>query len=200
MAQILRNKTKKGFGYFKFKNKLYNIFYGRDGVDKTILQKGFEQIDIMFSYHSKVCIVFLEFHLKEFSDNNAVMSAFIHELKSYIKKKYNSRLGYLWVREKNKAKAQHYHLAVMVNGHKCDNGWSIQQFANAVWQKQNNKGTTHFVTRSTYNTLRDDNIEANAARVRLSYFAKHRTKERDLACNCFSSSRLKLNPEAKFRA
>lgn len=200
MALILINPDRNSYGYFRFKYTRYNIFHGKGGVDNTILQKGFEQIDMMQSYHNKVCIVFLEFHLNNFTNHNAVMSAFIRELKAYIKKNYGPRIGYLWVREKNKAAAQHYHLAVMIDGDKCNNGWNIQQFANEQWHKQNNNGTTYFVKRSTYNLLRNDDVEANAARVRLSYFAKNRTKERDLPCNCFSSSRLTLNPKAKFRA
>lgn len=200
MVKVLINPKRKGYAYFRFKNRLYNIFHSKQGVNTAILQKGFEQIDVMQSYHSKVCMVFLELHLKYFSEHNAVMSVLISELKAYIKNKYNSRIGYLWVRERSKAKAQHYHLAVMVDGHKCNNGWSIQQFVNDIWRKQNDNGTTYYVTRPTYNILRNDNTEANAARVRLSYFAKNRTKEQDLSCNCFSSSRIKLNPKAKFEA
>jgi hypothetical protein len=198
MALILINPNRKRYGYFKFKYKLYNIFHGKQGVDIKILKRGFEEVDVMQSYYSKVCIIFLEFHLKQFSSDNLVMSDFMKALKSKLAQKYKSKISYLWVRERHKAPAQHYHLAIMINGHKCNNGWSTQQIANDIWRNQKTGNTTYFVKRTTYNLLRNNEVEANAARVRLSYFAKNRTKERNLPCNNFSASRTKLNPKGKF--
>jgi hypothetical protein len=198
MALITLNPNRKRYGYFKLKYKLYNIFHGKQGVDIKILKRGFEEVDVMQSYYSKVCIIFLELHLNQFSSDNLVMSDFIKVLKSKLAQKYKSQIGYLWVRERHKAPAQHYHLAIMINGHKCNNGWSTQQIANDIWRTQKTGNTTYFVKRATYNLRRNDEVEANAARVRLSYFAKNKTKERNLPCNNFSASRTKLNPKGKF--
>lgn len=198
MAQILINPEKRGYGYFKFKNSIHNIFYGKGGVDRKILQRAFEQVDHMQSYYSKVRVIFLEFHQSVFSANNKEITRLMTTLKAHIAKKYKSRVGYIWVRERNRAHAQHYHLAVMINGHTCKNGWPIQQFSHQAWQAQNPDNTSYFVKRETYHLVRDDHTETNAARLRLSYFAKQRTKEHGLKCNNFSASRIALNPKGKF--
>jgi len=198
MALITINPNRDGYGYFKYKNKLHNIFYGKQGVDLKILKRGFEQVETMQFYYSKVTITFLELHLKNFSKNNTVMSKFMSEFKSILMKKYSCEIGYLWVRERNRASAQHYHLAIMVNGHKCNKGWAIQQIADELWREKNEDGHTYFVTRSTYRLHRADEKEANAAKLRLSYFAKNRTKEINLACKNFSASRLKLSSKTGY--
>jgi len=61
----------------------------------------------------------LDLHVEKYTPDNRELSRFIDKIKIRLAKHYKTkRLGYLWVREQERAKRQHYHLALFVDANK----------------------------------------------------------------------------------
>jgi len=147
----------------------------------------------MISYYSKVTMVQLQFHLHEPTPDNRVISRFLNSLIKKLKKQYKSQIGYVWVREQNGAPAQHYHMAIMLSGHVCKSSHHIYTIANELWSKQNDNGYSFRVKNSMYKISRYCDKELDAARYRLSYFAKNKTKDFAKHIKKFGVSQLAFN-------
>ena len=77
------------------------------------------EMDAMLSHYSRVLFVRLDIRQREYCGDNAPMSDFCRKLKKHVSRHYKTvRIGYLWVRELENAKQQHYHLVLMLDGHK----------------------------------------------------------------------------------
>lgn len=93
-----------------------------------------DQLDAMLSHHSKVFVFRFDIRIKEnsyydeegneydtFTDDNQIITDFIKAFNRWLKRKYKlPRIGYVWCRELEKAKKQHYHLVLMVDGNKIN--------------------------------------------------------------------------------
>jgi hypothetical protein len=195
MCQITPHQSKTFLAYYRYKNKQQLIFYKKTGIKEEILEKGFKQLDIMMTDYSKVSVILLQLHQDHFTEDNAIITQFLVRLKKKIKKKYNSKIGYLWVREQNRAEGQHYHLAIMVNGHKCNNAYAIGKMCEEVWEGPTDTNFSFRVRNRIYRIeqYKNDGHELRAARMRMSYMAKNDTKHFEKYTNCFGVSRLKPN-------
>jgi len=193
MSQVTLHPSSKGLAYFEYKQSQYLILYDESGINNKILNQIFKQLDVMVSYYSKVTMVQLQFHLNEPTSDNQVVSIFLNRFIKKLQTKYKSKIGYVWVREKNGAPAQHYHMAVMLSGHVCKSSHHIYNIANEIWSKQNENGYSFRVENSLYKISRYCDKELDAARFRLSYFAKNKTKDVDTLAKKFGASRLPFN-------
>ncbi|WIH23367.1 YagK/YfjJ domain-containing protein [Photobacterium damselae] len=165
-------------------------------MNKKILKQGYKQLDNMLTYYSKVTVVFLQLHQTEFTPDNGVISLFLKQLKRRLEKHYNCTVAYLWVREQGGAPAQHYHLVVMVNGHKCSSSQYILKVATEIWESQKGGNYSFKVKNRIYRieTYKNNN-EYQAARMRMSYLAKMKTKDTSRPyLNSFGVSRVAPNP------
>lgn len=193
MAQIILHPSNKDLAFFEYKQRQRLIMYYEGGVNTKILTQIFKQLDIMISYYSRVSVVILQFHLKEQTPDNKVISVFLTALIKKLKVKYRSEIGYVWIREQNGAPAQHYHMAIMLSGHGCESSHHIYMIADDIWKTQNKTGYSYRVDNSLYRINRYDDNELNAAKYRLSYFAKNKTKDFEKNVKKFGVSRLALN-------
>ncbi|WP_299017145.1 inovirus-type Gp2 protein [uncultured Photobacterium sp.] len=194
MSQIILHESKKWLAYYIHYDTPQLIFYRSTGIKKEILQKGFTQLDNLMTYYSKVTVIFLQLHQQQFTEDNQVITKFLVKFQKRLKSEYASRIGYLWVREHNGAPAQHYHLAVMLNGHKCCRSGNVKQIAHDIWQNQSDGNYTYSVKNRIYRIESyKGERELNAARMRLSYFAKRDTKDFDKYTNSFGTSQLRRN-------
>lgn len=92
-----------------------------------------QQMDAMLSHYARVLFVRLDIRQHEYSGDNAVMSDFCRKMKKRLGRKYKtSRIAYLWVRELEKAKKQHYHLILMLDGHKVRYPSKVIQVAEEI--------------------------------------------------------------------
>ncbi|MGF1716763.1 inovirus Gp2 family protein [Photobacterium chitinilyticum] len=200
MSHIANHESKPHLSYYIYNNIAWLIFNFEQGIDKKILNRIFQTLESMVSYYSKVKVVFLQLHTGEYTDNNAVMSGFIQELRVCISQYYNCKVGFIWVREYKKGEGQHYHLALMVSGHSCLRSKIIQDKANVLWKKHNQNGYSWRVKNRIYSVNRGDTQSIQAAILRLSYFAKKETKNNVApTTKRFQASRLKpkVPPKAK---
>jgi len=77
------------------------------------------EMDAMLSHYARVLFVRLDIRQHQYTGDNAPMSDFCRKLKKQLGREYDTRrIAYLWVREMEKAKQQHYHLALMLDGNK----------------------------------------------------------------------------------
>lgn len=190
MEQIIVHPSKDKLAFIQYKQKYCLIMYYEGGVNTKILTQIFKKLDAMVLYYSKVTVVNLQFHLKKHTLDNQVMSVFLTALIKRLKNKYEGEIGYFWVREKNGAPAQHYHMAIMLSGHVCHSSYHIFLIAQEIWELQNEGGYSFRVKNSLYRISRYCDEELNAARYRLSYFAKNKTKDFGKNIKKFGSNNL----------
>jgi hypothetical protein len=86
----------------------------------THMMKGMlDQVEAMLSHHNKVFLLRFDLHQPSHTDNSEHVSKFIRGFSEHIKQHYKlSRFGYAWVREQEKAKQQHYHCFILLDGNK----------------------------------------------------------------------------------
>ncbi|MBL4828475.1 MAG: inovirus-type Gp2 protein [Aliivibrio sp.] len=175
---------------YKYKGDHYLILYRETGINQKIMSRIFKQLESMQEIYSRVSVTFLQFHLKKWSPENKVMSAFLKSFKKILKREYNCKARYIWVREQNGAPAQHYHMAILLSGHKCDNSYNIHKLADTLWRSQNVFGYAYPVENAHYMVHRNKKDEFKAAIYRLAYLAKNYSKVFDKDINRFGVGRL----------
>jgi hypothetical protein len=98
----------------------------------------------------------------------------------------------MWCRELETAKQQHYHYALLVDGHKINHSFEINNKVKELWRQL--EGSEYFPDNCYYNVKRGDFETIQAAIWRISYLAKARGKgyKPDQTKN-YGTSRVKLN-------
>ena len=197
MCQITLHESKKFLAYYQYQNEQQLIFYKKTGINKNILEQGFKQLDILRSYYSKVSVILLQLHPDRFTEDNAILTRFLVKFRKTLTKKYKSKIGYLWVREQNVAGAQHYHLVVMLNGHKCNNAYAVGQICDEIWQGPMDTNFSYRVKNRIYciKQYKNNDQELRAARMRMSYMAKNETKDLKKSRKSFRASNLQPNKQ-----
>ncbi|EGR0550174.1 inovirus Gp2 family protein [Vibrio cholerae] len=177
MCHIVLHPSKSFLAFFQYQESYQLIFYKKTGVIKKILLKAFQQIDAMISHYSKVTVVLLQLHQATPSRTSNPLTNMLSKLKAKLKAHYGCKVGYFWVREQNNALSQHYHMAVMVNGHKCQSSKLIDLATQAYWENLNPDNFSFKVRNRIYRIRNDDGgHELRAVRMRLSYMAKKEGK------------------------
>lgn len=152
----------------------YPILAKPSGCYTDILRSIIEQMLAMRALYGRVLLVALELHHSQFGEKNEMVSAFIKSTRAHVQSRYQTpHLGFVWVREAEKAKGQHYHLILMVDGDKVRNPLGANGLSNAlkdIWQRKG--GTIHH---SGYHFI-DDDQSFNEAFEHASYLAKARGK------------------------
>ncbi len=167
----------------------------KNGCFVEMLERIKHQMDAMLSHHSKVLIIRFDLHVNHYQSNNKLISDFVRKLRKKLKAKYKlSRLGYIWAREQEKAKRQHYHFALLIDANKVRHPKNVIQLIETIWQKW--LLPKHFTPKNCYYIVnRSDTQAYQTAYYRLSYTAKERGKGyKSKAANDFSASRIHAKP------
>ncbi|MDD9308687.1 inovirus Gp2 family protein [Aeromonas hydrophila] len=140
-----------------------------------------------FSKTSKLTAIRLELKMRTWTKDNKPMSKFIQQLKCQLINHYGQLYnGYIWVREKGKSKAQHYHLALLLDGQQVKHSDTVYRIAKAIWTD----GNLSLPDNPFYHVHRDRLDEHRLLIYRLSYLAKAETKgERPPAVKDYQFSR-----------
>lgn len=184
--------------HIEFMDQLYQINNGKSlGVYSKDLKKMLQQFEAILSYHNKVLFIRFDLHLKQLTKNNALVSKFINRLKKTIPIEFDlKRHVHIWCREHNKAKAQHYHVVLMVDGNKHQSPHYLIEHCKGVWEGLgqifsycwNNERKS----RQHLNIKRGSWFDYQEAIYWLSYLAKSNTKSNRLSTtNKYGTSRLK---------
>ena len=126
--------------------------------------------------HSQILIVRFDLHIPQYTLDNAQISEFMSKLNYWIRSYYQSvnEVRYVWVRELEKAKQQHYHVALMLNGNKIRNPYYIHEKGREIWTEL--RGTSYHFVRKYHHFHRDDHYSICEAFYHISYLAKARGK------------------------
>ncbi len=164
----------------------------RFGCYEHILRAIYGQMDAMLSNHSRVLILRLDLHVYDYTGDNTKISKVLRRAKEWLAETYGmNHVGHIWVREVEKAKCQHYHLALMLDGRKVRYPKKVIEWIESYWTIRNEPKP--FTPRACYTMVyRGDCASFEKAFYRLSYLAKSRGKGyKDRAANNYSASRLK---------
>lgn len=170
-------------------NGLYNCY-----IEPLEAIKG--QLDAMLSNHRKVFTIRFDIRVHSYTDDNKVVSDFIRKYVRWAKRHYGmKRIAYVWCREVEKAKSQHYHLIFMLDGSKVNVAGNLKNKALEIGSIQDlsvrlcDKPST-LIKRSDLDEGNYDKYEQ--AFYRASYLAKERGKShKGERSKSFDSSRVK---------
>lgn len=162
------------------------------GLISHAIKSMINQVDAMLSHHSKIHIIRFDLRVYEYTENNGIITAFNRRLHKWLKRKYNlKRVGFMWCRELETAKQQHYHYALIIDGHKVNYSLEVNNKVKELWRQLD--GSEYFPKNGYYNVKRYDYDSIQDAIWRISYLAKARGKgyKPDQTKN-YGTSRIKL--------
>jgi hypothetical protein len=192
-AEYRINKYVTKMPYFRYRDEAWPINVRHGGIYTEDLKAIINQMMAMLSYDTKLFVCRFDLRQRHATDDSSHLSTFIEALKARLKREYGFRhIGHAWCREKVSSQAQHYHLALMLEGHKIRTTYGMGKFVTEEWIKAG--GST--IHRANYHnvTLKSENLMD--AVQHLSYLAKVEGKEGiPSQYKAFSPSRLK--PRAK---
>ena len=160
------------------------------GIYKQVLLRFNSQLDIAYSIHKRLLIYRFDLHLNNPSNDNKIVSRFLNRAKQRLKRNYGlDKIGYLWVREKENAKNQHYHLVLLLDGDKINHPSKLTKTLRMMWKPNGFMPTIqnpfYLMNKHNHDELKKDVIE------RVSYLAKIRGKGyRSSQAKDYSTSRL----------
>lgn len=186
-------KTKYFSNYLEINNEKIEINNNQNkGVYLEIINRLIQQLDISYSLHKRVLVVRIDLHLEQYTPKNEVISKFINQIKQWISRNYKMKnIGYGWVRELEKAKSQHYHLVLFLDGNRIRYPNKLLRKIKEVWAKNGHVPTIkhpyYFINKKNYKDERNKVIN------RISYLAKIRGKRyRAPQTKDYQTSRLSL--------
>lgn len=168
----------------------------QSGCYVEILEALGRELVAMLSIHNKVLVIRFDIHLYEHTNDNRKITEFLKPLRRWIEREYhNSELGYLWVREHDTAKHQHYHVVVIVDGNKAKSSYKIIERAEHIASiKDFHIGRC----KQAHTMVKRGDIDAfSKVFYRTSYLAKERTKAHGKGQNAnnYSASRITANAD-----
>ena len=162
------------------------------GVFSNIIEKIVEQLDICLAIHKRVLVVRFDLSLDEYSGDNQTISTFINRQKQRMFKTYRVKnIGHAWKREQETSKAQHYHVALFIDGNKIQHPSKLLRQIKAKWFKHGRcwipDDCFYYLdeSKTNFKQMRGEAI------YRLSYLGKTRgTGYKDVQAKNYSVSRL----------
>ena len=193
MPLIQDRKTKHYEPYIQIKGETIKVNAGSNkGIYREIIERFVSQLDAALSIHKRLLVLRFDLHLNKFSKDNKVVSRFMNRLKQWLKRNYGlQNVGYIWVREQEKSKQQHYHLAIMLDENKIRHPKRLIAQIREMWLPYGHMPTIkkpYFninTLKVNYREVREDII------YRVSYLAKVRGKRyREVQTKDYQTSRL----------
>ena len=175
---------------FKYKNHGYKIMNLRGGYNSRALNNIFKQCEFMLSCYSRVFVFRIDFHLKEFTADNKLVSAFLTQYKKRLENNYKCKVTYICAREQHKSTKQHYHVAFLLSGHKVIYPNKVTLDCKSEWEKMTS-GSVHFPENCYYMIERGNKSTFNPCIRRLSYLVKNFSKNKNGTAKSYLMSRIK---------
>ncbi|WP_161783154.1 MULTISPECIES: YagK/YfjJ domain-containing protein [Shewanella] len=161
---------------FKYGDCIIEIPNGSLGWCRDIMFSALNQIEALLSVTSRVFIIRFDSHVSGYSQDNAQISIFRRRLIKSLRRRYPDLLfGYIWVREQEKAKQQHYHFAFIVDAERVPSASVVLDAAIKAWERLTGIHP-HVPKHPYYIVKRGDEQSFIEAAGRISYLAKSRGK------------------------
>ena len=194
MLTKTKSRMKEHFNcFYTFNDE--NLFINSSetqGIYPNIIEKIVEQLDICLDLHKRVLVVRFDLSLDEYSGDNQTISTFINRQKQRMFKTYRVKnIGHAWKREQETSKAQHYHVALFIDGNKIQHPSKLLRQIKAKWFKHGRcwipDDCFYYLdeSKTNFKQMRGEAI------YRLSYLGKTRgTGYKDVQAKNYSVSRL----------
>ena len=182
------------FHNYKEEEELFINSSKTKGVYPNIIEKSVEQLDICLAKFGRVLVVRFDLSVDEYSGDNHTISTFLNRQKQRMFKTYGVKnIGHAWKRERETSKAQHYHVALLIDGNKIQYPSKILKQIKAKWYRHGRcwipDDCFYYIDKSKSNFKE----KRGEAIYRLSYLAKTRgTGYKDIQAKNYSVSRLKI--------
>ena len=171
----------KAKSQYLYRDVLWPVILKEDEWCPKIMKSLFTAIEKVYESTYRFMAVRCDLHLKLYSEDNQVMKDFKRLLSKEVKSTYPSTfLKIYWVRERNKSNFQHYHIIVILDAKYINHPQKLNTLVENIWY-QITMGSVWFPEFQYYVVKRNDIEALCALMLRLSYFAKLRTKESELA-------------------
>lgn len=165
----------------------------KSGCYTQILNRMIEQLLACYSKWKRVFTLRFDLHYKIYTKDNKVISDFMRRVRAFIKRNYQiNEMGFCWVREIERAKSQHYHVVLFLDGDKVRHSSKLNRAIREMWERNSCGNRTMPVVEKPY-YLVTDMTGIQEVMWRVSYMAKERGKGyRDIQAKDYSTSRLKV--------
>ncbi|BBB24284.1 conserved hypothetical protein [Isorropodon fossajaponicum endosymbiont JTNG4] len=183
---------------FQYKDETIIIQQGKQGAYVEILNSMFEQFDTALNIHKRILVHRFDLHpayntptneiihpayntpTNEIihpaynTPTNEIISKFMDNLKKWIGRHYGIKhIGYGWAREQERAKNQHYHLVLLLDGDKIQHPKKLNV---QIIEKWTPYGHCPVVLNPYYFVDKNNQAKRLEALYRASYLAKVRGK------------------------
>lgn len=175
---------------FIYKDHSFRVFKPKTkGQDLKALTKLFNHCESMLSHYSKVLVARIELSTKTYSKTNHDFLKFIKQQVEILTKQYKSKVSYICARERNTSSNHHYHLAILLSGHKINHSNKLTHQLKEAWESQG-LGSASFVKHPYYIMERGNKLSIEPALYRLSYLTKRVTKETNIKAHSYLFNKL----------
>ena len=166
-----------------------NTGTNNQGVYFEIINSTIQQLDLALQIHKRILVHRFDLHPAKYTSNNEPISKFIKRIKQWIYRNYKiTDIGYIWVRELEKSKQQHWHVAIFLDGNKIQHPKKLNAKIKEMYTPY---GHMPVIEKPFYFIDKNDNGTRLEAIYRLSYLAKVRGKGyRDIQAKDYGTSRL----------
>lgn len=160
---------------FCFKGSEYQVNVRPSGIYVETMRSMLNQFEIGIEKWKRVFVYRFDLHTLDRTSDNQIISDFRKKLVERIKWNYQvNELGYAWVREQEKAKSQHYHFVLFLDGDRIRHPAKLKMMIKDLWET---KYVNHHVPVIPKPYLFVDNEDDKKQAVyRFSYLAKARGK------------------------
>jgi hypothetical protein len=163
------------------------------GIYTYMMSRIIKQLDTAQKLWGRVLVVRIDLHQSEYTEDSKTVSWFFKHMVAKLKKRYHfDQVGYIWVREHERAKAQHYHCWFFLDGRKIKHSSKVITMAKETWVK-NWAGNHHIpTTKKPFRLIGSEEVKHEVI-YWLSYACKGRGKGyRPPQSKDYGTSRLKI--------
>ena len=168
----------------------YAINAKKSGIYPQQLHSIIDQLDICVMKWRRVLVLRVELHQNHYTNDSRMITRFRKNLARRLDRQYGiTEVGYTWVREMERAKHQHYHLALYLDGDVIQHPRKLNITIADTWESVRDGNTVGYPS-NCFHYVVDKDSKANAV-YRISYMAKARGKGyRPPQAKDYGSSRL----------
>lgn len=199
-VQNRKHKTKAPL--FEYAGVSYEVNVTGSGVYREMVGRIIEQLQTGLAIHGRLMVVRFDLHSYAFQADNKEIRAFRRRIMVWVERNYQTQhIGFVWVRERETTKHQHYHFALWIDGNKIQHPKKLLAHIKETWDAIDPNHYTYIPPNPFYKVgsiedLKKPNEKHKRDKGvvhRLSYMAKTRGKGyRPEQVKDYSTSRLKI--------